>query len=285
LRTLRHKFGLEPIRTTTYLGHPFAYPADSFIGQQIARGGAWDPILRTVATALLPSDAPTICEVGSNIGASVLQIVAAKPHAEIYAFEPSNRFQPLLARNLAAAGAKPVHIRSILLGRASGQGWLSNNTTSASMVSAEYDGHDPRGRQLAEMATLDDAMAGVRSVEMIKVDTDGYDFEVLRGAEGILRRQRPLLFFELAVRMLEAPEDELRWLRSLGYRRLACFRPSPQTFIGLTSDPVQAIRWAGANGTYCDVLVGAEQSPPAIRLVGLDLTLPEWNPGTVGVGR
>src|SRR5438132_13844956 len=111
VRTLRHQLGLEPIRTVTYLGHRFRYPADSIIGQVIADGGAWDPLLHTVAKALLSSEAPRICEVGSNIGASTLQLLAAKPRAEIYAYEPSERFRPLLVENPAAAGANWVHIR------------------------------------------------------------------------------------------------------------------------------------------------------------------------------
>ena len=49
--------------------------------------------------------------------------------------------------------------------------------------------------------------------------------EVLRGAEGILRRDAPALFFEFyPVLMCSQPEQDLAWLQGLGYDVLCVFQ-------------------------------------------------------------
>src|SRR2546423_438305 len=82
--------GYEPERMATYLGKPFSYPADSIIGAEVGAGNEWDRVLRTVAQELLPEREPVVCDVGTNLGASLLQILAARPQARVRAFEPSN---------------------------------------------------------------------------------------------------------------------------------------------------------------------------------------------------
>src|SRR5437899_7291598 len=81
LRHLRYRLHLEPARSTTYFGNRFSFPSDSRIGQIIADGGDWDPVLRSISATLLPSGDPVVCDVGSNIGASLMQILASRPSA------------------------------------------------------------------------------------------------------------------------------------------------------------------------------------------------------------
>jgi FkbM family methyltransferase len=266
LRALRYRLGLEPIREVSYLGHSFRYPRDSVIGNAIAQGLEWDAVLRAVVATMLLKDQPVICEVGSNLGASLLQILAVKPRAHVVAYEPSQRFRPLLERNLALAGFSQVEVIPAFLGRSRGQILLHNNATSASAARAEYDGHEPRGTQIAEMTTLDEEFRTRGAIDFVKVDTDGFDFEVLRGAEELLTRERPLLFFELAYHLLANPDAGIRWLQSLGYRRLVCLTPTPDSrLLGITADPHEAVAWAQNSG-YCDVLVCVQGSPFESRL-------------------
>lgn len=264
------ELGTVPVRETLYLGRRFVYPYDSGIGESIARGNEWDAVLRTVASELLTAEEPTICEVGSNIGASLLQILAAKPHARVVAFEPSTRFRSFLERNLELTGFDRVDIFSMLVGREPSSTWLYESSLSATTISATYrPGHEPRGKELVEMTTLDEVFRDRGPVDFIKVDTDGFDFEVLRGAEATLKRDWPILYFELEPRCLielapEAPAEGLSWLQGVGYRRLVCLNRAGR-LIGTTEDPEQAIAWANAD-YYCDVLVCPEGSASEARL-------------------
>jgi FkbM family methyltransferase len=208
-----------------------------------------------------------ICDVGSNIGASLLQMLTARPRARAVAVEPSDRFRPLLRRNLELAGVRQVDILPVILGATAGQTWLYNNTTTASAVRAVYDGHEPRGRQQTRMTTLDEVWRDRARMDFLKIDTDGMDFAVLHGAEDILRRQRPVLFFELEAHLLKQPIEDLAWLHGLGYRRLICFKPGGE-LIGTTTDPTEAVHWASTSG-YCDMLALADDPANDTRIAGL----------------
>jgi hypothetical protein len=109
LRRRADELGLVSTNETVYLGRPFHYPTDSIIGQQIGSGGEWDSVLRPIVRVMLPDEAPVICEVGSNIGASLLQILTVKPEARVIAFEPSTRFLPLFRLNLAGFDKVETH--------------------------------------------------------------------------------------------------------------------------------------------------------------------------------
>lgn len=269
------RLGWVPSGVTTYLGHPFVYPLDSGIGRQIASGEEWDAILGIIIPALLPMDEPAICEVGSNIGASLLQIKRVRPLAHIVAFEPSDRFRPFLKRNLELAAAiNRVELFPLLVGRHQGRRWLYNNNTSAS-VYLRYDRQPgvqrkgPRRKQLTEMTTLDEVFQERPRVDFIKVDTDGFDLEVVRGAETTLKRDSPILYFEL---LPSAPPEStsiagMTWLQSIGYCRFVCLTPSGKLF-GVTDSAERSLSWADANG-YCDVLVCREGSPSEARIEGI----------------
>src|SRR5260221_8931521 len=260
------QFGRVPAGVTTYLGHSFVYPLDSVIGREIALGEEWDALLGTIIPALLPMDEPVMCEVGSNIGASLLQLMKVKPHAQLLAFEPSDRFRPFLERNLERAAISHVEVSSLLVGKCQGTMWLYNTSSSASAARARYD-LKPRRKQLVTMTTLDEVFRQRPRVDFIKVDTDGFDFEVLRGAEETLARDSPVLYFELFPTLLSAPAADLMWLQSTGYRHFVCFT-SPGKLLGVTDNVEQTLAWAGAE-LYCNILVCREGSPAQRRIEGL----------------
>jgi FkbM family methyltransferase len=259
------QLGWVPSGKTTYLGHPFVYPLDSLIGRKIASGKQWDANLTVIVPTMLPIDEPEICEVGSNIGASLLQMLKVRPHARVIAIEPSHRFLPFLKRNLQLAGINCVEVLPVLAGRSKGTVQLYNNASSAS-VDHERPELKSRRRQAVTMTTLDDVYHQRPRVDFIKVDTDGFDLEVLRGAEETLKRDAPVLYFELfpALVSTSTPEADLEWLQGIGYSRFVCFTP-PGKLLGVTDKVEQAISWAKMDD-YCDVLICRSGSSSETRI-------------------
>jgi hypothetical protein len=94
----------------------------------------------------------------------------------------------------------------------------------------------------------------------------------LRGAEAVLRDDRPIVYFELEPRLLNyAPHADLTWLQSLGYRRLVCL-DAVGRYVGTTDDPERAVLWARASSSkgYCDVVccaAGTELEECLIELI------------------
>lgn len=61
-------------------------------------------------------------------------------------------------------------------------------------------------RQTIEISTIDELASAGRvpsGCSVVKIDTDGYDLQVLQGAEVFLRRERPLIFGEFAEHCLK----------------------------------------------------------------------------------
>lgn len=251
----------ESTKELTYLGHRFLYPSETLIGRFLEAGRGWDTVLGTILPSLLPSRVPAIVEVGANIGASTMQILSAKPEASIIAFEPSSRFRPYLLQNLELAEAKNVEVYPWAVGRECGELALFNNDSTASTLSRDYGGGEFRGEESVPVVTLDGLP--VSRLDFLKIDTDGFEFEVLRGGENALRTFRPVLHFEFATYLIPEPEEQLAWLQALGYDNFLCLTPTGGR-IGVTDNPERASAWAAAEESrYCDIVTCFRGSPGA----------------------
>jgi hypothetical protein len=120
------------------------------------------------------------------------------------------------------------------------------------------------------MTTLDEVFRERGRLDMLKIDTDGFDFEVLRGGVATLRRDGPVLFFEFDPRLVPEAERELEWLQGLGYQTVTCFTPDGD-FAGTTDRAAEAVALARTH-RYCDVLACRTDSSAAERIAALGWT-------------
>ncbi|KAB1148806.1 FkbM family methyltransferase [Streptomyces luteolifulvus] len=124
---------------------------------------------------------------------------------------------PHLARLLTAAA--PANVRVIQAAAADRPGtarlWLPPGDTGdrgvSSLVRRDIHGHALHVPRI----TLDDL--GLRDVGFIKVDVDGSELAVLRGATALLARDRPALFVELESR-IGPIAPVVTYLSLLGYK-------------------------------------------------------------------
>lgn len=129
----------------------------------------------------------TIFDVGGNFGQTALHLAAAFPKAHVYSFEPVpssfQRLQKSAAHypaispfNLAIgdqAGVLPIHV-------------TPNAETNTFLAHAgSTDSLD------VPMETLDDFTAAhhIETIDLLKIDVEGYELMVLKGAETLLSRQ------------------------------------------------------------------------------------------------
>ncbi len=174
-----------------------------------------------------------IVDVGAHDGAMTLPL-AALPGARLLAFEPlPAAFSRLEAAVRAAyAGEVPGHIalhRAALgdrpgrlmldvpvVGGVAQEQWASVAKDYSAIRSA-----DPRveaiDRTEVDVVTLDSL--ALRNVTAIKLDAEGAEAEVLRGAEATLRRWQPVLSVEIEERhRIGSTRAVPAWLEGLGYR-------------------------------------------------------------------
>lgn len=75
--------------------------------------------------------------------------------------------------------------------------------------------------------TLDSFFSN-KKVDLIKIDVEGFEIKVLRGAQDILKRQSPFLFIEAHNKEDKEGVDEI--LNPLGYKAMRVFNPSATYF-------------------------------------------------------
>jgi FkbM family methyltransferase len=261
-------------RQLNYLGNPFCYPEASQIGAAISAGVHWDQVLKPIVETLLPQPNPVVVEVGSNIGASILEVLAVRPQARIVCYEPSDRYRAVLEHNLGAAGHNQVDVRASIVGTEPGTGQIHTDETSGRMG---HMAHLTRS-QAAPVVRLDDDFAGrTEPVELLKVDTDGYDMEVLRSAEKMLVSDQPVLFIEFCPALMDSdPIADITWLQGLGYANLVCL-DNWGNYVGTTDDAAQVVAWSSAD-SHCDILAVASGSPGARRLAEVTSAIKKFAP-------
>lgn len=148
----------------------------------------------------------TVLEIGANIGYYCLQELAALSHrAEVYALEPDPSNERLLRANVGLNGwDRSVDIASVAVGDRNGPSKLymsarSNNHTMR--PSSAEDERAPDGRESIRVEErrveefLDSKGVDPESVNVVRMDVDGYEPNVFEGMQRILDAPGPLLLF------------------------------------------------------------------------------------------
>lgn len=201
---------------------------------------------------LLAHLAPGACavDVGAHKGAYTHWMArAVGPGGRVFAFEPQPALAHRLRQALAAAGKGQVAVENLAISDRPGKLRLripaGGTTCGATLEPRE----GPAVEFEVQVTSLDryfEDHPGLR-VGFLKVDVEGHELAVFRGAERILRTDRPELLFECEARHLGTrPIGEVfRYLEDLGYegcfyrggRRIpvSAFRPEMQRFPGTRS--------------------------------------------------
>jgi FkbM family methyltransferase len=168
--------------------------------------GRFEARLALLLTRLAPPGG-TVLDVGANIGSHTFPLARAVGESgRVLAYEPTSFGYGKLLANLAlnpelAPRVVPVH--AMLVGGAED---TPEAVAFASWPLTGGAGLHPQhlGRAMAtdgaRAVTLDDhlAEAGVTRVDLIKIDVDGAECAVLRGAAGTLALHRPVIVMEWA---------------------------------------------------------------------------------------
>lgn len=158
----------------------------------------------------------TVVEVGSNIGAHTVSMARACAPAPLYAFEPQQRIFQILCANLALNDVGNVIALPEACGEAEGHAMIPPINYGAAGnfggVSLAPDGAG--AGQRVRVRTLDSL--SLPSLGLLKVDVEGFEPQVLRGARETILRCRPVLYVEN-----DRPKQQgelIAMMAELGYR-------------------------------------------------------------------
>jgi FkbM family methyltransferase len=177
-------------------GLPLEVYTSDAIGFSIVAGGVFDPcVTETLYRLIDPGE--VVADVGANLGyMTSLGAARVGPGGKVLAFEPHPRAYELLERNVARwrdiEAAGPVELHQVALSDAPGEGELFSGGTDEfdlAVASLGDDRHPPMGAGTegisVPLAPLDQ-IEGADRIGVMKVDVEGHEPGVLRGAEGLL---------------------------------------------------------------------------------------------------
>jgi len=166
----------------------------------LTHGGQWEGQVMDCCEAILrPGD--VFFDIGASAGIFTLDLSALIPDLTVFAFEP----QPTLARHcrqsIARGGFDRVKLFEVLLGAEEGEAslFLTRHSVHASTVAREARYREIRVPRRA----LDDLLAAgeVAGPDIIKIDVEGGELSVFKGAEKLLRTYQPSIVLEADVNM------------------------------------------------------------------------------------
>jgi FkbM family methyltransferase len=174
-----------------------------------------------VLRRLRPGD--TTVDVGAHKGAYAFWMHrAVMPGGRVIGFEPQPELAAYLRRMKRALRLDGLDVEELAVSSRAGEMEMSipgggaspSGTLEAGLVTG------PQTRRTVRVTTLDEHLGADHPVRLIKVDVEGHELDVFRGAESLLRARRPVLLFECEARHLRRHTiaDVFSFLAGLGYQ-------------------------------------------------------------------
>lgn len=164
-----------------------------------------------------------VLDAGCNIGATLLPLAAAvRPDGFAFGFEPDPETRDICARNIALNGLSNAEIVAAALSDRTGSVSFRRDAPSNPAAYRVVLRPEPSDITVQAM-TLDQFVdeRGLRRLDLIKIDTEGSELAVLKGAAASLGRFRPVLFIEICDRHLRglgaSALEVTTFLRERGY--------------------------------------------------------------------
>jgi len=215
-------------------GMPIAVFGNDWIGINIALKGLFEEEhLEDLNHLLINLDIDvsnsTAIDIGSNIGNHAIEF--AKYFKKVICYEPTPRAYDLLATN--TKHLKNVEVFNWGIGSKEEFLKLQENINNIGGSSAKYQ-IDEKNIVNIEIKPLDNDFDSLKKVMLLKIDVEGMEIDVLRGAEKIITKFYPLVCFEQhETDFLNCfnETEVIDWLRKKDYKIYAIYKPIRKNII------------------------------------------------------
>lgn len=198
--------------------------ADNYIEWKILAEGNYEEEVGKLIRISLKKGGVAL-DIGANIGLQSIRMAqCAGDTGRVIAFEPLIFLQRKFERNMALNRLNNVQLLPYALSD-------EHRTTVMNIAPGEWNqgafnisGKKPGSEtQVMEIRTGDELpeISGLRRLDLVKIDVEGYEFQVIRGLARTLEKFRPRILFEYDTKYWQNSgqqlEDCYNLLRELGY--------------------------------------------------------------------
>ena len=190
------------------------YETDQVVAAQIERAGFWEPI-ETCMMRQLVEEGNTVLDIGANIGYySILFSKVVGDQGEIHSFEPFVDNHKLLFANTIINDCHNVTTYQKAVGALNGKTdlYISEENNGDHQLFAS-DGRVP---VTAEVISIDQYFSD-KHIDFIKIDTQGSEFNILKGMQETIKHNRKHLsmMLEFCPNLLQKAGSNVEELISL----------------------------------------------------------------------
>ena len=191
---------IKEIRTKDHLF--LVLEKDTFINECLEKYGHWEKPTMDICRSYLKSDSYVI-EVGAHIGSHTVILSDICKDGVVYSFELQKLIFQLLNANLLLNTCKNVYtymeaasdenkIESI--GEIDYQNMTKFNSGLGSLNAVrQYQGYP------INIISLDHKFSEIKKLNLIKIDAEGHEVPVLKGAKELIKKFKPLILTEFDV--------------------------------------------------------------------------------------
>jgi len=198
--------------------------ADSYIEWTILSTGTYEDEINKLIRISLKSGANAM-DIGGNIGLQSLRMSQSVGNdGKVLAFEPLSYLQEKFNKNMALNKVNNVTLFPCALADSDGEADFTINTNNWNQGTFSLSNNDHGAEKQHVTIRAADNMPEIQaltSLDLIKIDVEGFEYKVLLGLKNTLRRHKPRIIFEYDnnywLNNGQKISDCYEYLKSLGY--------------------------------------------------------------------
>ncbi|HRH26087.1 MAG TPA: FkbM family methyltransferase [Candidatus Paceibacterota bacterium] len=210
--------------------HGFWYVGNVFntssIAYGVAKNGEVEKEEVAVAISVLKQLPPnfSFVDIGAHTGYYSILASTLFPQSKITAIEPGKEFIEEFKMSVDLNKITNISILEVAAGKESGAGTL-HMQGSGSSLSPWFKSETSTEARTVQIKTLDELFHSKQPVDFIKIDAEGFEYEILQGAKSLLSSEKPLLYVEVGgdLSVLDRKSTNphfsqtFEYMKSLGY--------------------------------------------------------------------
>ena len=178
----------------------------------------WESKSREIFS-ILSLSSNTVFDIGSYTGVYALVAAKSNKKLKVSAFEPNPELFSALEKNLKLNRIRNVKSEQMALDNQPGEAYLYLNHDIHTSIGSLIQSSTAGKKVLVRKTTLDIYCENhsVNSIDLIKIDVEGYEANVLQGGSSIIKKSSPIILMESLTQ--ETLEKQFELLSELGYLR------------------------------------------------------------------